>query len=351
MKSRERVLASIERRDFDRIPADGWFRPEFWIKLHDHFNTENNEDILKALGTDIRQVVMDPPKGFEPEKVLAVQNISKDFENFYATVWDEWNIKRKAGSTDEYWHFTHHPLEHVELDEFEFPNIHAPGRFDRANNLVKEFKDEYFISGNGSIGLFEHGWALRGYRNFIRDLYTNQKFIERLLDRLLEWKIEQDKYFADIGVDMIFLSDDLGMQTGLMLSPDIIRKFFIPRYRKWFEELKKKDVFVMFHTDGNVEPIIPDLIDAGIDILNPIQPECMDPIEIKKLYGEKIAFHGTISLQKTLPFGSTSEVKKEVLDRIETLGFDGGLILAPCHTVDQHVPVENVITLYETIQK
>ena len=351
MKARERVLASIERRKLDRIPSDAWFRPEFWTKLHNYFNTDDNENILKALGTDIRLIHMDPPKGFKPEKVLGVQSISKDFENFYATVWDEWGIKRKAGSTEEYWHFSYHPLEHIDIDEYEFPDIHAPGRFDRAESLVKELKDEYFISGNASIGLFEHGWTLRGYRNFIRDLYTNQKFIVKLLDRLLEWKIEQGKYFAESGVDMVFLSDDLGMQTGLMLSPDIIRKFFIPRYRKWFRELKKKGVYVLFHTDGNVEKIIPDLIEAGIDILNPIQPECMDPAKIKKTYGNKIAFHGTISLQETLPFGSIQDVRNEALERIRTMGYDGGLILAPCHTVDQHVPIENVVALYETIQK
>jgi uroporphyrinogen decarboxylase len=351
MKSRDRVINTIERTKIDRTPLDGWFRPETMANLRQYFKTDQNEEVLKALGIDFREIRMDPPEGFEPLNVLPAQKLSKDFESFYATMFDEWGIKRVAGSTSEYWHFTYHPLEHLEIDDYVFPDLEAPRRFDRAEKLANQYSSEYFVVGNATLGLFEGAWALRGYRTFIRDLYTNEQFVTKLLDRLLKWKIEQCKRLIECGADVVFTSDDLGIQTGLMLSPDIIRKYFIPRYRTWFSELKKNGAYIIFHTDGKVEPIIPDLINAGIDILNPVQPECMDPAAIMEKYGDKIAIHGTISVQKTLPFGTIDEVKKEVETRIITAGRNGGLIIAPTHTVDKHVPIDNIVAMYSTARQ
>lgn len=351
MKSRDRVINAIECGGIDRTPVDGWFRPETISNLRQHFRTDNNEDVLRALGIDMRDIRMDPPEGFKPDYVLPAQKLSKDFESFYATMFDEWGIKREAGSTEEYWHFTYHPLEHVELDDYVFPDIDAPGRFDRAERNARQYRDEYLVVGNATLGLFEEGWALRGYRTFIRDLYTNEQFVTKLVDRLLKWKIDQCIRLIECGADMILASDDLGIQTGLMLAPQLIRKYFIPRYRVWFSELKKNGAYILFHTDGKVEPIIPDLIEAGIDVLNPVQPDCMDPVEIKEKYGDKIAIHGTISIQKTLPFGTVEEVRKEVETRIMTVGRGGGLIIAPTHTVDKHVPIQNILEMYRVARE
>jgi hypothetical protein len=351
MKPRDRVINAIEGGRIDRIPLDGWFRPETVSNLRQHLQTESNEDVLKALGIDVRDIRMDPPEGFKPRDVLPAERISKDFESFYATMFDEWGIGREAGLTGEYWHFTHHPLEHVELDDYVFPDLDSPGRFERAQWNSRLYRDEYLIVGNATLGLFEEAWALRGYRTFIRDLYTNERFATKLLDRLLEWKTEQCLRLIECGADMILTSDDLGMQTGLMLAPTIIRKYLIPRYRAWFSELKKHGVYILFHTDGKIDPIIPDLIEAGIDVLNPVQPECMDPMGVKEKYGNKIALHGTISVQKTLPFGTIEEVRKEVETRILTAGRGGGLIIAPTHTVDKHVPIPNILEMYRAARE
>jgi hypothetical protein len=115
--------------------------------------------------------------------------------------------------------------------------------------------------------------------------------------------------------------------------------------------LKKHGVYILFHTDGKIDPIIPDLIEAGIDVLNPVQPECMDPMGVKEKYGNKIALHGTISVQKTLPFGTIEEVRKEVETRILTAGRGGGLIIAPTHTVDKHVPIPNILEMYRAARE
>ena len=179
----------------------------------------------------------------------------------------------------------------------------------------------------------------------------NERFVNELLDRLLYWEIEEGKRLVETGVDICAIGDDFGMQTGMIISPYLWKKYFKPRYRKLFRELKKSgDVYIFFHNDGKIEQMIPDLIEIGVDILNPVQPECMDLIKLKKLYGDKLTFHGTISIQKTLPFGTVEEVKSEVITRIKTLGYDGGLILAPKQLMHD-VPIENILTLYDTAKK
>lgn len=351
MKPRERVINTIERRAVDRLAIDGWMRPETWLSLRKHFGVETNEDVMKALGIDIRTVYMTPPKGFTPKYVYPPQRLSKDLENLYATLFDEWHIGRQAGSTGEYWHFTYHPLQHSDLDAYEFPDLGAEGRFDGAKELVREYSPDYAVAGYAIYGIFEHAWALRGYETFIRDMYTNPAYAERLLDRLLDWKIEWTKRLSELGVDIVQVGDDLGTQTGLMLPPRLIKRYLIPRYKTWFRVLKNTGVYVFFHCDGKIDEIIPDLIETGIDILNPVQPECMNPAEVKEKYGSKITIHGCISVQQTLPFGTADDVRREVSERIRTLGYDGGYIVAPAHTIDKHIPLQNVLALYETARE
>lgn len=140
------------------------------------------------------------------------------------------------------------------------------------------------------------------------------------------------------------------MQKSMIMAPEIWRKYFKPRLKMLIDESRKdnKSIYWFFHSDGYIEPVIPDLVEIGFDIINPIQPESMDPVEIKKKYGDKITLHGTISLQKTLPFGTVTDVREEVLSRVEKCGYNGGLVLAPANVVTPDVPIENILTLYQT---
>jgi uroporphyrinogen-III decarboxylase len=150
---------------------------------------------------------------------------------------------------------------------------------------------------------------------------------------------------------MIWTGDDVGSQNQMMISPRMWRKYFKPRMANFISELKAINpaVKVAYHTDGNVEPIIPELIEIGIDVLNPIQPASMDPAQIKKEYGDKLCFWGTIDEQQTLPFGTPEDVVNEVRERLETVGYDGGLILAPTHHVQLDTPLENFWAMVNTI--
>ena len=154
-------------------------------------------------------------------------------------------------------------------------------------------------------------------------------------------------------MDIIHVGDDIGMEDRMMMSPDTWRKWFKPRMGKIISAAReiKPDVLFFYHSDGYVEPVIPDFIEIGIDVLNPVQPECMDPAKLKRLYGDKLAFWGTIGIQHTLPFGTPEEVEEEVRERIGTVGKGGGLYLSPTHVIAPEVPHENIFAFVKAVKK
>jgi uroporphyrinogen decarboxylase len=183
-------------------------------------------------------------------------------------------------------------------------------------------------------------------------MYMNPQFVNTLLDKILEFRIEQAKRFLEIGVDVICLADDIGVQKGMMIPPELWRKYLKPRMQRLIHEVKAKgSVKVFYHSDGYIEPVIPDLIEIGVDVLNPIQPECMSPAEIKKKYGNKLTLHGTISVQETLSRGSLEDVRNEVLERIRTCSEGGGFVLSPSNRITPDISLEKVLAVYETAKK
>jgi len=157
---------------------------------------------------------------------------------------------------------------------------------------------------------------------------------------------------VELGVDMVWLGDDVGTQSSMLMSPDVWRRFFKPRMANLVASLKRINprVKVAYHSDGNIYAIIPDLIEIGIDVLNPIQPACMDPVLLKEQYGDKLCFWGSIDVQRTLPFGTPLDVRQEVITRIETLGKGGGFILAPTHHVQLDTPLANFWEMIDTVR-
>jgi uroporphyrinogen decarboxylase len=143
------------------------------------------------------------------------------------------------------------------------------------------------------------------------------------------------------------------MQTGMIMSPAAWRKWFKGRMQRIIGEARaiNPEIPVFYHSDGNPEAIIPELIEIGVTILDPVQPECIDPVKVKRLYGDRLALWGTIGTQTTMPFGTLDEVRAEVRHRIETVGYDGGLVLGPTHSLEPDVPWANIVALYEAIEE
>jgi uroporphyrinogen decarboxylase len=370
LNSRERGIRAIEHEEPDRVPLEGvawaeWSFP-FLQKVLAYLGLppvtrggmlgagEELEAFLKRIGADFRAVSMEPPEEFRRKAI---------YDPLFHQPWgirvgpdtleDEWGIRRQLNATKTQSRIIYHPLKNVEdFDEYDFPDINAPGRFDSAEKLVRKWRNDYLISGIwGGDSFFCQAWYLRGFKELINDMYSNPKLVEKLFDKLLEFFLAATKRLIEIGIDILAIADDIAAQTGMIVSPMLWRKYIKPRLKSIVYEAKKKGVYVLYHTDGNCTAIIQDLIEIGIDILNPIQPECMNPAEVKKLYGEELTLSGTISIQDTLPYGSVEDVKKEVLTRIETCAYGGGLILSPSNQVLLDGKVENFLAVYDAVKK
>jgi uroporphyrinogen-III decarboxylase len=201
--------------------------------------------------------------------------------------------------------------------------------------------------------IFETAWALRGLEALLMDMLADPDIADAILDIPFRYHLAAAKRLARMGVDMIWTGDDVGSQKAMMISPDTWRRFFKPRMATFISEVKavKPGIKIAYHSDGNIEPIIPELIEIGLDVLNPIQPASMDPATIKRRYGDKLCFWGTIDEQNTLPFGSPEDVRREVRQRIETVGRSGGLIIGPTHHVQLDTPIENFEAMVDEIRK
>jgi uroporphyrinogen-III decarboxylase len=194
-------------------------------------------------------------------------------------------------------------------------------------------------------------WYLRGFNKFSVDLNRRSKIADRILDGLLRFFLESGKRLAELGVDILCIGDDIAMQTGMMISPTLWRKYFKTRLAEIIRAVKGRGSRVAFHTDGNCEAIIPDLVEIGVDILDPIQPECMNPLRIKQLYGDKLTLCGTISLQSNLAFGSVDSVKEEVRERIRTLAPHGGFVVSPSNQATVDIAVDNFLAVYSSARE
>ena len=197
---------------------------------------------------------------------------------------------------------------------------------------------------------FKTAWELRGLEQTLVDYLLHRDFLEELYDRIFALNTEMCRQLATAGVDMITVVGDISMQDRLMMHPQSWREVDKPRLAFMIAESRriKPDVHFFIHSDGDLREILPDLIEIGFDVINPVQPECMDPAELKLLYGDQITLHGTGSIQQTLPFGSVVDVRREVEHRIETCGYNGGLVLQPSNVIPYDTPLENVIAFFET---
>lgn len=274
------------------------------------------------------------------------------------TYTDEWGVTWKSieystrFGKGKYTEPFGHPLaDEAAIETYRPPDPHRPELYSEAARVRREFQDEYWIVGVVVTTIFETAWALRGYDKLMMDFLLHPDLAERILDIPYRYHLTAAQKLVAMGVDMVWLGDDVGTQKALLLSPATWRKYLKPRLANLIAALKKinPQVKVAYHSDGYIYPLIPELIEIGLDVLNPIQPECVDPGQLKKEFGDKLCFWGSVDLQHTLPYGTPSEVAAEVLSRLKTLGKNGGLILGPTHNVQLDVPLENFWAMVNTI--
>lgn len=346
MSPRERVLAAMRRRRPDRIPKTLSFTPALEEEFRQRTGSESPSDYFRL----------------EPRHVgIAATRNRRDFSKYLSDVpdlesHDEWGIGYISAGFYHFWRMVH-PLRNAktprEIAAYPWPDVLAPYRWQHLPEAVRTWQSRgYPVCGGPPCQLFETSWYLRGQEQLLIDFYDNQDVATAILDTINTVMVEAAERLCRMGIDLLMLGDDVGSQRAMIMSPATWRKWIKPRVAAQIRTAKriKPEVLVYYHTDGNVEPIIPDLIEVGLDILNPVQPECMDPTEIKRKYGDRLAFWGTIGTQTTMPFGTQDEVRRVVKERIETVGPEG-LLLAPTHVLEPEVPWENIVAFVEAVEE
>jgi uroporphyrinogen decarboxylase len=356
MKHRDRVLKALNREIPDRCPMQISFTPEFAARLAKELN----------LGSDNLHNPHGGGNTYELERALDQDMLltSVGWANSYYQdadeYVDEWGIGWKSVDYStpygdgRYTEFSHHPLaEDDAIDSYRPPDPNRPELYQEAEWVLQNFKDEYYIVGVTVTTIFETAWALRGYETMLTDLALKPDLAQRILDIPYQYHLAAAKKLTQMGVDMIWVGDDIGAQNAMLISPRMWRKFLKPRMANFIAEVKgiNPQVKVAYHSDGLIYPIIPDLIEIGLDVLNPIQPASMDPARLKREYGDQLCFWGSIDEQHTLPFGSAADVRAEVQTRLETIGKNGGLIIGPTHHVQLDTPMENFWAMVNSIKE
>ncbi|RME75650.1 MAG: hypothetical protein D6784_07530 [Chloroflexi bacterium] len=236
------------------------------------------------------------------------------------------------------------PLAHTkDLDSIRWPDPHAPGLLDRAEQIMEADKGEHFITPNFGFCLYERAWSLRGFETLNMDMITDPDFVEALLDRIVEIQLVLIRRFIDLGVDGGYFGDDYGAQKNMLFSPRLWRKMIKPRLARLFAPFREAGLPVLMHSDGDIAVIMPDLVEIGLTCFNPVQPEVTDHAWLKQTFGTKLAYYGGVSTQTVMPFGTPEEVRAAVKSCIDTLAPDGtGLVIAPSHRMMVDIPMANV---------
>ena len=350
MNARQRTLAVLARERPDRLPRELKLTPP----LLEVFKEKTGaEDPSEYFNLDVRDVF------FAPAKTLP------DFSAYYPggvpRLWNpegwevgEWGVGVTGGSMYHFVHIEHSMLglsKVEELERYPFPDLTPPERHAHLEGEVRKLHDRgLFVIGFMEWTIFEIAWHLRGMTELFTDMAFNPEFATSLLDRITAVRCFQSRRLAEAGVDMIKIGDDVGVQNGMLMSPAMYRTWFKPRHAAVVRAARevRPDIPFCYHSDGNCREIIPDLIEAGVTVLNPVQPECLNIVELKKEFGSKLAFWGGIGTQTTMPFSTADEVYKTVQKTIDVLG-PTGFFPCPTHVLEPDVPWENILAFLRAV--
>lgn len=344
MTKRERVRRAILHQMPDQVPwTIGLAKPSL-ANLADCLGREDLKDgriFSEWVGNHMRYA---RPRGMRGLHALEEEVEPGLWRDSFGVIWDT----RGLYGEGEWGRPVNCVLTEPTMKSYTFPDPPGPEAFAHYRQFIED-KRQYFLVGLEGH-LFEAAWAMRGMENFLRDMIWNPGFVDDLMDGITEYYLALIDQSVKYDIDAFTFGDDWGSQEmGLIMGPKHWRRYIKPRMARMFARVKEAGKFVHLHSDGDVSGIFEDLIEIGLDVYNPFQPEIMDVYELKKQYGDRLCFHGGIGVQSLLPFGTPQEVRTETERMIEAIGAGGGYILAPAHSVLADVPVENVIALIEAV--
>ncbi len=345
MTSKERMHMALAHEEPDRVPLDMWITPEIRDRLMEESGAADPFELRVGLGHDCLMSF-----------VGLVASFYLSDEKEYVDPWGiTWARMPYAGGVGSYTEMVAHPLAGDDslLDSYRAPDPDEPKQYREIAMLVRRFGRTHSIVGGVSSAVFEGPWYLRGMDQFLQDLRINKDYANRLIDLVADFHLKAGLNLIRMGCDILLVGDDVGTQDRMLISPELWREFVKPRYGRMFAEYKRANpsVIVAAHICGFIEPIIDDLVEVGLDVLNPIQPLAMDPARLKKRYGRRLSFWGAVDDQKVLPFGSPAQVEEEVRLRLSQLAPGGGYILCPSHNIQPTTPMENVRAFYRAARR
>lgn len=365
---RERVVAALKHHEPDRVPLDLWgsatsvndgvyFRTKEYLGIQRDIDpirkgkTSNYYDvhILEAFDVDFRHVMM---KGAKTHKHVVRPDGS--FEDEWGVTWQQ-----RSGHIGQ----VRHPLEDADFDDlkkYPWPNAYAPGRTDGLRELARGLREEtdfcVVCRAAPNFGTFDRCCSLRGTEEFMIDMLVNKRFAHGLVDCVAKYEFELNEVLVDTAgdyLDIICWAEDYGYQENLLISPHLYREYFKPHHTELIAMVKRKapHVYFQFHSCGAIRKLIPDLIEAGVDILQSVQPaKGMDSEQLKQEFGQDLVFHGAIDIQYALP-GTLEDIDAEVRRRIKAFAPGGGYILAPSNNVQDDTPAENLVHMYRAARE
>jgi uroporphyrinogen decarboxylase len=345
--------ATVQHQKHEQYLFYADFTPDLERRVREELGLSAETNLRDYFGMFNPQVVVPRP----PENL-----VEPDFSQYYTgleipanAIINSLGVLCVPGSM---YHFTRYisPLRNAqqfeELESFIYPNIEGYTEEYMADEVKTAHMQGKAV--NCWVGhMYESAWQIRGYEEFLMDMLTQPEWCEYILDRITETNKKVAIAGAKAGVDFLRTGDDVANQITLMFSIEHWRKFIKPRWAEVYAAAKaiKPEIQIWYHSDGNIESIIPELNEIGVTILNPIQPECLDPIKVKQKYGVQLVLDGTLGTQTTFPFGTPEDVRNLVRERIKTVGYDGALILAPTHVLEPEVPIENIRTFIDTVKE
>jgi len=358
MHSRERFLRTINGEVPDRSPIFANFTPQVAEKMSEYLKVPYEEpldsmlstrashvDLLVKLGNDAVGITYCAPKSF-PTRTLESGLIENEWGMIFKTV----------GLYNE---FHRYPLADAEtaedIENYNFPDIFAEGRWDEAEKSIAKYGKTHGIIADLETTLFETAWYLVGMEKFLMDLMMGTEYVNPLLDKIQEIHTYYGKKMIEMGADVLWCGDDFGTQQSQIMDMDTFRTYFKPRIKEMFAEYKKVNpkVKLAWHSCGAFGSFVPELIEIGLDILNPLQPLAtgMEPENLVEKFGKDVVFFGGICVQDLLPNKTPNEIKAEVLRRKSIFGKNGGYIVAPAHNIQDDTSVENVLAFFEAAKK
>ena len=332
MNNRERVLATLSHSQPDTVPYNIGFTQKARAQMVEFYG---DPGFASKLGNCLTTFGCDPKNSWKEIR----PNI---WEDQFGVQWDR-SIDKDIGIVRNCL------VTPDNIDEYEFPDPDDPSRYSSYNGVIEANKDGFFVANLG-FSLFERAWTLAGMENLLIAMGANASFVHSLLDRILDYNLRIIDNACSLNIDAMMFGDDWGQQYGLIMGPELWREFIKPRIRKMYELAKSKGKFVFIHSCGKADEIFPDLIECGLDMFNPFQPEVMDVFEIKREYGNTLSFYGGISTQRTLPYGTVAQVKDEVKRLIDVVGKNGGYVASPAHAIPADAKPENIAAMIDVLQ-